>query len=141
YLRTAGARRTLPWRLHRDQRRRRDPARPSDGTRPHHRDGAVRLRQSLSIETVQCGFHALEKPAGAGMAGAQEQDRRAVREGLNASVIASEAKQSRKARKRRLDCFVASLLAMTLSVESDSGTAWSARVADWRRSFPACWPR
>ena len=38
-----------------------------------------RLRWPLPVETVQSGVHALEKPAGAGLAGKAQQDRRAVR--------------------------------------------------------------
>ena len=35
----------------------------------------LRFRQPLSVKTVQSGFHALEEPAGAGMAGEAQQDR------------------------------------------------------------------
>jgi hypothetical protein len=38
----------------------------------------------------------------------------AIRERSNYAVIASEAKRSNPVLKRRLDCFVASLLAMTV---------------------------
>ena len=76
---SAGARRPLPRRLHRHQRRRRDPARPPARARQYHRDHPVRFRKPLSVKTVQSGVHALEKPAGAGLAGEAQQDRRAVR--------------------------------------------------------------
>ena len=51
--------------------------------RQDHRHDAVRFRRPLPVKTVQSGVHALEKPAGAGMAGEAQQDRRAVREGVN----------------------------------------------------------
>ena len=46
----------------------------------------VRFRQPLSVKAVQSGVHALEEPAGAGMAGEAQQDRRAVREGVSGAV-------------------------------------------------------
>ena len=42
--------------------------------RPHHRDGALRLRHALPVEAVQSGVPALEEPAGAGMARARERN-------------------------------------------------------------------
>ena len=46
-----------------------------------------RFRQPLSVKAVQSGVHALEEPAGAGMAGEAHQDRRAVREGVSGSFV------------------------------------------------------
>ena len=77
------ARRPLPRRLVRHQHRRRHPAGEGSRARPHHRDGARRLRHALSVEAVQSGLPALEKPAGAGLAGAQVGHQTAVREDLS----------------------------------------------------------
>ena len=52
-----------------------------------HRHHPLRFRQPLSVKTVQSGIHALEEPAGAGMAGKAQQDRRAVREGVRAAHL------------------------------------------------------
>ena len=68
-LRSARARRPVPRRLHRHQCRRRDPARQAARTRQDHRHHPLRFRQPLSVKAVQSGLHALEEPAGAGMAG------------------------------------------------------------------------
>ena len=69
---SARARRSLPRRLVRHQRRRRHPAGEGSRPRPHHRHGARRLRHALSVEAVQSGLPAREEPAGAGLAGAQD---------------------------------------------------------------------
>ena len=71
----------VPRRLDRHQHRRRHPAGAGARTRPHHRDGPVRLRHALSVEAVQPGVPALQEPAGAGLAGARARHRRALREG------------------------------------------------------------
>ena len=78
------ARRALPRRLLRHQCRRRHPARQGPRPRPHHRDGAVRLRHALPVQAVQSGIPALEKSAGAGLAGAQDRDFHSVREDVSA---------------------------------------------------------
>ena len=73
-----GARRTLPWRFHRHQCGGRDPSRQAARSRQDDRDDPLRFRKSLPVEAVQSGIHAVEEPAGAGMAGKAQQDRRAV---------------------------------------------------------------
>ena len=80
HFRSARARGPLPRRLVRHQCRRRHSAGQGSRPRPHHRDGARRLRHALSVETVQSGFPALEETAGAGLAGAQVGHQAAVRE-------------------------------------------------------------
>ena len=70
HLRPARARRPLPRRLVRHQRRRRDPPRQGAGAGQHHRHGARRLRHALPVQAVQSGIPALEEAAGAGLAGA-----------------------------------------------------------------------
>ena len=72
HFRSALARRTLPRRLIRHQCRRRHSPGERSRPRPHHRDGAGRFRHALSVQAVQSRLPALEKPAGAGMAGAQD---------------------------------------------------------------------
>ena len=84
-LRPARARGPVPRRLDRRQHRRRDPARETARTRQDHRHHPRRFRQPLSVKAVQSGIHALEEPAGAGMAGEAHRDRRAVREGVSGS--------------------------------------------------------
>ena len=81
-----------------------------------------RLRQPLSVEAVQSGIHALEEPAGAGMAGEADQDRRAVREGVTCAVIAGamRSSESRISIFGVLDRFGHSL-AMTRSITAKSG--------------------
>ena len=49
------------------------------GTRPHHRDDAVRLRYPLSDQAVQSGLPAQTQAARAGVAGAALEDQGAVR--------------------------------------------------------------
>ena len=68
HLRLARIRRALPRRLVRHQCRRRGA--PCEGAwpRPYHRDHSRGLRYALSIETVQSGFSAREKTAGAALA-------------------------------------------------------------------------
>ena len=61
HLRSARARRAVPRRLVRHQRRRRHPARQGARARPHHRHDAGRLRHALSVEAVQSGIPALEE--------------------------------------------------------------------------------
>src|SRR6266496_1856474 len=81
-LRAARARRAVPRRLVRRQRRRRGPARPAARLRQDHRHHTRRFRQLLSIKAVQSGIHALEESSRAGMAGEAQQDQTAVREGM-----------------------------------------------------------
>ncbi len=102
--------------------------------------GAIRLAKQLgpgkTIVTILCdsgnryqsklfnpAIHALEEPAGAGMAGKAQQDRYAVRDGAF----------------RVADTHLREISEIT--ARSGSGTAWSARAADWRRNLPACWSR
>jgi cysteine synthase len=55
-LRPARARGPVPRRLERRQCRRRHPLGEADGARPHHRDGAVRLRHALSSKLFNPEF-------------------------------------------------------------------------------------
>ena len=79
-LRPAAARRAVHGRLDGDQPRRRRPPCEAARSRQDHRHDPRRLRQPLSVETVQSGLHALEEPAGAGVAGEADEDRHPVRE-------------------------------------------------------------
>ena len=97
HFRSARARRSLPRRLVRHQCRRRHSAGEGSRPRPHHRDGARRLRHALSVEAVQSGFPALEKSAGAGMAGAQVENHQAAgpSEGNNVALVPLARNESR----------------------------------------------
>ena len=64
----------LARRLVRHQRRRRHPPCERAWTRPHDRDGLVRFRRSLPVETLQPGVLALEKSTGPRLDGAQAHD-------------------------------------------------------------------
>src|SRR6185437_179994 len=78
-VRFARARRSLCRRLVRRQHRRRHQIGEGSRPRPHHRDGARRLRHALPVEAVQSRLPALEKAAGAGLARTQNRHQAAVR--------------------------------------------------------------
>ena len=69
-----------------DQCRRRHSARARTRTRPYDRDGALRFRRALRIETVQSGVLAIEKLACAALDGAALDNRSGLRRGITATT-------------------------------------------------------
>ena len=89
---SARARGALPRRLIGHQRRWRDPPGQRHGAGPHHRHRALRFRHAISVQAVQSAVPALQETAGAGVAGAQNQRDRSVRESVKCRPSACSAK-------------------------------------------------
>jgi len=116
----------VPRRLLRHQCRRRDPARARARPRPHHRDGAMRLRDALPVAPVQSGLSAREGPPGAALAGAARSDKDPVRDG----VIMSPARWTASALTTPLN----------LRKKTQRGAAIGGCVSQWCHALPSPHP-